>query len=363
MEKYILFFFVIAFFSCNSKPPQSSEEFKIKRGTNIAHWISQSNRRGVEREQFFTKTDVGNIAKMGFDHIRLPIDEVQMWDENGNRNKEAFQLMTNCIDWCCEYDLHVIVDLHILRSHYFGTDENELWTDPLMQDKFCFLWEDLSNALAKYPNSLVAYELLNEPVAENHQKWNDLIKKSVKIIRKMEPKRTIVIGSNTMQKVYTFNELWVPENDPNIILSFHFYEPMALTHYEASWTILKDYHGPIRYPGVILTQEIFDDLLKELQKYAEGLIGTCFNKEVLFEKWPEAINKAKRLGLPLYCGEFGVVSAAPKEDRLNWYKDVIQLFEESGISYSNWNYKSNNFGLINDDGSRNEELIKIVLGK
>ena len=59
------------------------------------------------------------IKELGFDHIRLPIDEVQFWDEQGNRLDEAWQLMTNALDWAVKHNLRVIVDLHTLRSHSF----------------------------------------------------------------------------------------------------------------------------------------------------------------------------------------------------------------------------------------------------
>ncbi len=94
----------------------AAKNFTVKRGTNLAHWLSQSKERGEKREKFITIVDIQNIAQMGFDHVRLPIDEEQMWDENGKRHDDAFQLMTNCIDWVAENNMRIIIDLHILRS-------------------------------------------------------------------------------------------------------------------------------------------------------------------------------------------------------------------------------------------------------
>lgn len=363
MMKNLLFvLFAFLLFACQNEPQQPEEKFEVFRGTNAAHWLSQSNNRGIERQEFFTEADVENIAQMGFDHIRLPIDEEQMWDEEGNRHEAAFELMTNCIEWCAANNLRVIVDLHILRSHHFNADEKPLWTDPAERQKFINLWLDLSQALIQYPNSQVAYELMNEAVADDPQQWNDLVKNAIDAIRQVEPERTIVVGSNRWQSYDTFDVLEVPENDKNILLSFHFYEPFLLTHYGASWTGLKNYDGPVHYPGTILTQEEFDKLDEEIKPAAERWVGKEFNKEVINEMWQEPIQKAKELGLPLYCGEFGVIAGPPQEDRLNWYQDMIDLFEENGIGYANWNYKSGSFGLVNGDGSRNEEMIQIVSG-
>ncbi len=76
--------------------------------------LSQSDRRGEERASFITEKDIRFIDSVGFDHVRLPIDEEQMWDETGKRNDDAFALLRNCLDWCQKAGLRVVVDLHIL---------------------------------------------------------------------------------------------------------------------------------------------------------------------------------------------------------------------------------------------------------
>jgi endoglucanase len=362
MKQLLLFSLLVLIFACSPTQNQPEEKFEVFRGTNIAHWLSQSNRRGLEREQFLTQADIETIESMGFDHVRLPIDEEQMWDEKGNRHTDAFQLMENCINWCLENDLRVIVDLHILRSHHFNAEEKPLWIDPAEQEKFYDLWRDLSASLGKYPNSMVAYELMNEAVADDPELWNNLVAYAVAAIRQLEPERTIVIGSNRWQSVDTFDELKVPENDPNILLSFHFYEPFLLTHWNASWTNLKNYEGPVHYPGIILTEEEFEELPDEIKTVAKNWVGREFNREWIMEKWQNPILKAEKLGLSLYCGEFGIIAGPPEESRLNWYRDMISHFEEKRIGYANWNYKSGSFGLVNGDGIRNEDLIQIVSG-
>jgi len=317
--------------------------------------------RGLEREQYITKADMEAVAEMGLDHIRLPIDEEQMWDETGKRNEEAFKLMLNCINWCMETNLKVIVDLHILRSHHFIAEVKPLWTEPAEQEKFYDLWRDLSNALQVFPNNMLAYELMNEAVADDPELWNNLLKNAYTVIRELEPDRTIVIGSNRWQSVDTFDDLKVPTNDPNILLSFHFYHPMILTHYNASWTSFRNYSGSVHYPGFLISEEEYNNLPDEEARPAiQGCVNKEYNKEVIFEMWQQPIQKAKELGLPLYCGEFGVYFDAPETDMLRWYEDMIQLFEAHDIGYANWNFKSSSFGLLDNEGNRYEELIRIM---
>ena len=362
MRKILLFLMVVFLVSCQPKSTINTKKFSVKKGTNVAHWLSQSKSRGTERMMFFTKSDVDSIAGMGFDHIRLPIDEEQMWNEQGERHEDAFELMTSCIDWCIEKNLRVIVDLHILRSHHFNAKEKPLWTNPAEQEKFYNLWVDLSKALINYPNNMVAYELMNEAVADDPELWNNLVAKAVQVIRKTEPQRTIVIGSNKWQQVQTFDELKIPEGDKNIFLSFHFYEPFLLTHWNASWNYLNGYTGPVHYPDTILTQSEYNQLPEQMKMQVADWKGKVFNKAWIREQWQKPNQKSKELGLPLYCGEFGVITGPPQDDMLRWYKDMIDLFEEKSIGYANWNYKSDNFGLLDNNGDRRNEIISIVSG-
>ena len=271
--KNFLFIIAIALL-CSCSSNESVDKFIINKGVNVSHWLSQSKKRGAERKNYITQADFDTIAACGFDHVRLPIDEMQMWDSLANKEKEAFELMHNAIKWAIDDNLRVIVDLHIIRSHYFNAKDNALWTNPAEQQKLVSFWEQLSDELKQYPTDKVAYEILNEAVADNPEDWNNLVNMVVTDIRKREPKRTIVIGSNRWQGAETFPDLKVPANDTNIILSFHFYHPFALTHHTAPWTDIVEYAGPVNYPGMIVDTMQYADLspktVAALKNWANG---------------------------------------------------------------------------------------------
>ncbi|MEJ2255805.1 MAG: cellulase family glycosylhydrolase, partial [Woeseiaceae bacterium] len=307
----------------------------LGKGTNLAHWLSQTTRRGEERRRFITADDIAYIARLGFDHVRLPIDEEHMWDEDGNRDDEAFAIMLDAVRWSLAHDLRILIDLHILRSHHFNAADKPLWTDLGAQQRFIALWQDLSSALHEFPNDSVAYELMNEPVADDPEDWNQLLAKVFAAVRELEPDRTIVIGSNRWQSVDTFDQLRVPD-DRNVILSYHFYEPFLLTHYDTGWTFLDGYAGPVHYPGIILTEADFESLPDDQKEAVAGYVGKEFNREVLVEMMAKPLRVARQLGLPLYCGEYGVFDRAPRDDRLRWYRDMRAIFDEHGVSWANW---------------------------
>jgi len=364
--KKLLFFSMILMISttCQSKTAtnRSPAGFKIFKGTNVTLWLSQSEKRGAERDSFIQEKDIKLIKKLGFDHIRLPIDEVQMWDENLTRHEDAFKLLTNCLDWCHKYQLRVIVDLHIIRSHYFNADVKPLWTDPKEQEKFYRLWTDLSAVMKSYPVSDVAYELMNEAVADDPEQWNKLIAHTMTTLRALEPERVIVIGSNRWQSASTFDVLKVPD-DKNIILSFHFYEPFFLTHHHASWTFLRHYTGPVHYPGELITKAEFDALPPDQQAIAKDYVGQVWNREKLEKMMQLPLQKAKELGLQVYCGEYGTIEDTPEADGLRWFNDMISIFNKNHIASANWSYKGGLFGIIKDNGQKRKALIQVITRK
>jgi endoglucanase len=331
------------------------ENFNIKKGINISHWLSQSNRRGNEREAFFTRHDVEKLAEFGFDHIRLPIDEVQMWDEEGNKELKAFELLHQAISWSLELGLKVIVDLHLLRSYHFLDEDPALWTDQSEQRRFVNLWEQLSDELKDYPLTDVAYELLNEPYSAGPGDWNRIATAAVEAIRAHEPHRKLIIE---MTRGYV-----VPDDDKNIILNFHFYTPMLLTHYTASWWRGGgSYNGPIQYPGLIVDPSDLTGLPDELIGSLRNHIHV-YNKEALEEHIRRYVEQAKSYDLPLYCGEWGAFSAAPEEMRMQWYSDVVAIMDKHQIAWAKWDYKGS-FGILNRrTGEPHEELLNILLMK
>jgi endoglucanase len=337
----------------------TSAGFNVSRGVNLSHWLSQTE-GCPPRATFITEKDIAFIAHIGYDHVRIPIDEAEMWGADGKIIEESMGYLTRCLDWCGKFHLRAIVDLHILRSHYFnavneGGPRNSLWTDPAAQDNFVRLWADLSARLRRYPVDQVAYELMNEPVAPEPEDWNRLVAKVMTSLRAREPNRVVVIGANLWQIPSSLPDLEVPAGDRNIILSFHTYAPMFFTHHTASWTAFKTYTGPVQYPGLPVPTEALDQYAKSNATNREvlGPIAEArhvFNKDRLVGLLQPAIRQARKLNLPLYCGEFGCLPRVKTAERLRYYDDLISAFEENHIAWCNWEYKGD-FGIFRFDSA------------
>jgi endoglucanase len=321
----------------------------IHRGVNVSHWLSQSKRRGRQRREFFTKLDMELIASYGFDHIRLPIDEEQMWDADGRAECEAFDLLHQALDWARSCGLRVIVDLHILRSHHFLDKNPALYTDPAARDRFAALWAELSEKLREYPVGQVGYELLNEPVAADPADWNAVAASAFEEIRSREPHRVVVIGANDFQQPASFPRLDLPD-DPDILPSFHFYHPMLITHYRAQWAEpVKDYAGPVTYPGRPVDPADWNKMPATWQEQARRLeLNKPFGPEEMVETIQPVLEKVAGLGLRAYCGEFGCYATTPLEIRRAWLADAVAVFRRFGICWALWDYKGK-FGIVDAD--------------
>ncbi len=339
----------------------STAAIRLHRGVNISHWLSQSHIRDHRRTAYFTEEDVAFIARQGFDHIRIPIDEEQMFTPEGEKEPEAFALLHNALQWCRKHKLRAVVDLHILRSHHFNAKEKPLFTEEKAQEDFYECWRKISGELKKYSTKWVAYELMNEPVADEAETWNIIVNRCAAVVRELEPKRTLIIGSNKWQSFNTVKDLRLPENDPNILISFHYYNPFQLTHYKAAWTDLKEYTGGIHYPGPLATEADLAFLPESIAKKYHWMTTQSWDKEKMGRHMDEVLEVAKRYGLQVYCGEYGCINSTPEADRNRWFSDMDELFEEKGIARTVWDYKGG-FGIIKN-GRPDETMIRILTGK
>ncbi|MFO7868563.1 MAG: cellulase family glycosylhydrolase [Bacteroidales bacterium] len=328
--------------------------FVIKKGINVSHWLSQVF-GWSPKDVFMTHEDVKYIKKVGFDHIRLPIDEEQIFEENGSFKKKNLNYLHSCINWCLEEDLRIVVDVHILRSHHFNAANDEgamtLWNNPKDQDEMINIWRKLSAELSSYSTDMVAYEFMNEPVAPEHSMWNSLIARGHSVLRSLEPNRTLIFGPNMWQFPKFFKYLEIPEGDSHIILSFHTYDPIPFTHYKAYWMPLGKYTGPVQYPGDIIPKEHFSEFEKATQGDTVLDIvkdNSTFTKESFEKIIHPAIHFAQKHGMQLYCNEFGCLPSVKHEDRIQYFTDIISVFNSHNIAYASWDYKGD-FGIVEWD--------------
>lgn len=339
--------FVYAHSELNPKPSQKT--FQITKGINLNEWLEKSSLDSIRLDTLVTHEKILLLKQLGFDHVRIPISEAILLDENLNYRENVKNVLIDRTNFCIKNGLKVIIDLHITRNHLFGKENNAIFKSDFEVQKFLKVWDKLQSAFSGYSTDSLAYECLNEPAApdKQHFLWNNIQNEWIQFIRKKEPQRFLFIGSNRGNQTWTFKYLEIPSKDPYLILTFHYYRPSLFTHYKAPWSKHAFYKGKVHYPGKTLLEEDFKQLPDSIQhRYKNALEN--YDKEYISKEVKKAINVAKKYNIKINLGEFGCLRTVPDSSRYQWFKDVVSTMKENNISYTLWGMNGFGFGIWDD---------------
>ena len=351
----------------------------FERGMGLGGWLTNYKRFHVipknmrmhvtvgDMEHFaeyITEKDIEYIASLGMDHVRLGFDQIVLEKAPYEYREEILSLLDSFVSWCHTHDLNIVLNLHKAIGNYCDIGEEVgLLDDKELQNRFVALWLELERRYAQ--DSAVAFELLNEVVDVDPEKWNDLAERTLREIRKLNQTRKIIIGCtcwNSPSKL-PFLRLY---DDDNVIYTFHTYEPFDFTHQQGVLQARQIYFNrKMPYPcdDIQRYREIRSrDAYPGFDKIDIEYLRHSISPAIAFvNAHPDKI---------LWCGEFGTIRHAKLEWRENWMRDMIKLLKEYEIPYCVWNYLStpndgNRFSLVDDDTRKmlSDELAKIIRGK
>jgi hypothetical protein len=340
-----------------------------RAGVNLGGWLSQYHAYDhAHFKTFITPADIRRIADWGMDHVRLPVDYPVLEDDDrpGVYKEDGLAYVDSCLEWCKANGLRMILDLHHAPGYSFThTLEGMLLTVPLLDDpaqsqRFIGIWEMFTRRYNGEGDGLI-FELLNEIVLSTSDPWNALTRRAVDAIRAVDPHRLVMIGGNHYNAASELANLALLD-DPNIIYTFHFYEPILFTHQKAPWSrVNRDHNQSVEYPGMCTGLEALFARKPGYRRDYARFLTRRLDEALLREYLQPAVDFMQRTGYVPYCGEYGVFEVAPMPSRLRWYRDFIGLLDEHSIGRAVWSYKEMGFGLVDRDGKVvSDELIKIV---
>ena len=234
--------------SADSNEARHSELCVDASGLPPASWNALPQWRGVtlgnmERMDYsssgephaFSYEDMKDIASLGFNFIRVPLD-VRLYIEASGVHLSLLENLDDLICWGAEFGIHICLDAHSTYGMVTSTPQNSLWWNPEEQDTFLKFWDLLAQRYADVPSSLLSFNLLNEPHEIDEAAYVELMKKAIRTIRTHSPDRLIFVDMlNTgRDPVYALAE-------DHVAQSFHFYEPRALTHCGIDDAIMSGY--------------------------------------------------------------------------------------------------------------------------
>jgi aryl-phospho-beta-D-glucosidase BglC (GH1 family) len=184
----------------------------------------------------YSEDDFRMISELGFNFVRLPMD-YRVWCRNGDWNRideTVLKEIDQAVAWGQKYRIHVSLNFH-RGPGYTVADPKErtsLWTDPAAQKMFVRHWTIFAKRYRKVSPENLSFNLLNEPAgsSEDRAAYIEVVRKTVKAIRRIDPDRTILVDGFGYGREY-LSEL----DDLDVIQSTRGYEPFQLTHYKASW--------------------------------------------------------------------------------------------------------------------------------
>ena len=327
---FLIFVFSVFFLSAQNP---------FTKGVNITGWFGASNARSVPFTKF-TKKDLQNIKSLGCDVVRLPITLHYMTNGAPDYTIDPlfYTYLDQVIDWTEELQLNLIIDNHTIDVATSKTVEA-----PLLK-----IWPQMARHY-KDRSMLIFYEILNEPNGLLDTYWSAIQAKVVDSIRAYDTKHTIVVtgaGWGGIAGLTALKKL----SDPNLIYSFHFYDPMLFTHQGASWTNPSqiDLTG-VPFPYDAARMPACPASLKGT--WVETSLNVAYKTDGTVAKLKSTIDLAVKYattnGVKIFCGEMGVYNMnSLDKDRVEWYKTVTAYLTQKDIPWTMWDYKGG-FGLFN----------------
>ena len=321
-----------------------------RNGVNLGGWLSQC---GYEKEHiasFITEADIARIASWGCDHVRLPFDYNIILDENGDVLESGLKLLERCADWCKAHGLNIILDLHKTLGFSFdkGEQESGFFENSHYQNIFVNLWSCIAKRFGNRKD--VAFELLNEITERRFaETWNHIVARTIAEIRRYAPENFVLIGGIYQNSIFGLTLLDEP-CDEYIVFNFHYYNPLVFTHQKAGWIDLMKQDCEISYPDAsekyrrMTLEYVGSDLAQAYENYPLDVIDRRFMESEM----EVAAEVGKKMNVPVYCGEYGVIDKVNGMDLLRWYDDIHAVFDKYGFGRAAWNYKEKDFGIIDD---------------
>jgi|WetSurSiteA1Bulk_404760.scaffolds.fasta_scaffold23047_2 endoglucanase len=254
------------------------------------------------------------IAEAGFKSVRLPVT----WSVHASKTSpytiepSFFSRVDSIVNECLKNKLAVSIDIHYYPYINMGNGDVISFEDNIK--RFYSLWEQIGEHYKNYPKE-VYFDLLNEPNMEmGSELWNELITNTLKIVRKSNPSRTILIGTPNLGQSWTIGLLDLPKNDWNLIVQIHYYLPHLFTH------------QGLAYAGAASSRGMKWNETPEEKKLIKSDLGYC-------SKWSKIHSR------PINMGEFGVNEYADTVSRARYISFVREVAEKNGFSFHIWGFR------------------------
>lgn len=304
----------------------------LDNGVSIS-WLEQTWNQNILDKSTINASDFRLLKQLGFKSIRLPI-AFEYFRANNIPVQQVLEHVDEIFRFCKLYGFKLIICYHPGNQNGNGY----LIENPKVIDT----WATLAKKYIHESSDDLFFELYNEPPHMDPQIWDQAANEIVTAIRKIDRKRTLIIGASNFNSIYELSRS-VPLKDANIIYTFHFYEPFFFTHQGAGWVGDQVATTGVPFP---YNEENFPSLNPrakntwgETNYYQYRRDG---NEQSVKDKLQIVKNWSLRYKVPVLCGEYGVYNKyADLDSRCRYIKAVRRVLKTMGIPGMLWDYNSN----------------------
>ena len=306
---------------------------RLGRGINLGNsWDSQGSGANPDCGwgNCIKDEDFQIIKAAGFNSVRIPV----RWSHDASIvtpytiDDVRLAGVREDIQIALGLGLAVVVNFHHytdMNDAAVGIEDNpEIFQDEL--ERFVAMWSQVAAGLNDFPDSMVVYEIMNEPHdIKKSSTVNTIMTAAYNAIRAVAPTKIIMFEGNGYSQFAEIKKLDLPKDDGNIIVSGHYYEPYEYTHQGTA----------AMYPcGAGITSSDLSKIAKDFKSYVDS--ANAYFPDV------DGVH-----GVPINLGEFGAIgrtgstcgAEAPSEaSRAQWTDYVIKAAEKYGISWHYWAY-------------------------
>jgi hypothetical protein len=307
-----------------------------------------------------------------FDLVRMVINPLPLISGSQLSNARAIDEIVSIAKIYLNARLSVVIDLHFWSPNPSNALQVAL-SSQKGQATYALALAQLANKLQHLPVNRVALELLNEPpLCDGHSAvdWNKLQPEFYRGVRSVAPRLPVIVTGCGGQ----VDGLLGLENsrmfdDPNVIYTFHFYEPFIYTHQ----LVYCPKCGRLEFPqpaGDRLATQVGGAKQQELRSY----LSNGADRGTLAKRFDEVSNWATQHRVPserVFLGEFGAVIGPPppnealRPSELRWLSIVRSLAEQHGFAYAFWIYPNDHsaFNFDPETGFLRKDVVAAVTAR
>jgi Cellulase (glycosyl hydrolase family 5) len=372
-------------------PRDAGPPIRLRRGMNLWPWFSLTREFPPPRTDYDwppyeparavpTRGDLAALRRAGIDFVRLPLDPGPLLAFSGERRAALIGDVVKALELVLAQDLSVIVNLHPnTATHHWNADNLIGDTRAPLLTYYISLVREIALRLARLDPTRVALEPLNEPPQScASTDWTVIQLELLRTARAAAPHLTLLVAGACGSMIAGLEAL-EPFDDPNIIYTFHFYEPYVFSHQGAPWMTSEPmyrYLNAVPWPSAagsmqqtlaaVMARLAADTSMSAAQKREtaatiERVLAQYFDarpdRGYIDRHFARVTAWADRRGIArerVLLGEFGALRtdqryvAATAPDRARYISDVRASCEVAGMPWAFWNF-FDGMGLTVDD--------------